>query len=283
MDKLATKSTFLGLCAISLLAGWTVLSATFSLALHDDQYTHILLVLPISAVLIWLEKPSWWPLSAANLRVGLVLLFAAVVVAALARWGSPLLQPDEQVSVGMVALVTWWIGSSVLCVRTQASQELRFPLCFLFWLVPFPPFLLTRIVSLLQQGSAVAAALLFRVAGVPVIRDGVLLSIPGLDVEVATECSSIRSSLMLIVTTMVLAHLLLRSPWRKTLLVAAALPLSVAKNGLRIFTIAVLATKVDPEFLNGRLHHQGGIVFFLVALAAIAFLVWALRRGEREV
>lgn len=86
--------------------------------------------------------------------------------------------------------MTWWIGSFVLCFGTRASRELRFPLCFLFWSVPFPQFLLTRIVSLLQQGSAVAATLLFRVAGVPVLRDGVLLSIPGLDVEVATECSS---------------------------------------------------------------------------------------------
>jgi exosortase/archaeosortase family protein len=87
---------------------------------------------------------------------------------------------------------------------------------------------------------------------------------------------------MLVVTTMVLAQLLLRSPWRKILVIAAAIPLSVAKNGLRIFAIAMLATRVDPSFLTGRLHRQGGIIFFLIAMAAIFLLLWLLRRGEQQ-
>jgi len=81
---------------------------------------------------------------------------------------------------------------------------------------------------------------------------------------------------------MVLAQLLLRSPWRKALIIAVAIPLSVAKNGLRIFTLGMLATRVSPSFLTGRLHRQGGIIFFLIALAAILLLIWILRRGESE-
>jgi exosortase len=152
----------------------------------------------------------------------------------------------------------------------------------LLWMVPFPDFVLNPIVSLLQQGSAAAAHFLFAAAGVPVEQRGILIHIPGLTVEVARECSSIRSSSMLVVTTMVLAQLLLRSPWRKILVIAAAIPLSVAKNGLRIFAIAMLATRVDPSFLTGRLHRQGGIIFFLIAMAAIFLLLWLLRRGEQQ-
>jgi exosortase len=116
--------------------------------------------------------------------------------------------------------------------------------------------------------------------GVPVSQDGVVLNIPGLTVEVSQECSSIRSSSMLLVTTMVLAQVLLRSPWRKALVIAVAIPLSIAKNGLRIFTISMLGTHVDPGYLTGRLHHQGGIVFFMIALATVFLLIWLLRRGE---
>jgi len=85
---------------------------------------------------------------------------------------------------------------------------------------------------------------------------------------------------MLVVTTMVLAHLFLRSWWRKALLVVAAIPLSVAKNGLRIFTIAELATRVDPGFLDGNLHHHGGIVFFAIGVVVVVVLLWILRRTE---
>lgn len=100
--------------------------------------------------------------------------------------------------------------------------------------------------------------------------------------EVAPECSSIRSSLFLVVTTMVLAYLFLRSFWRRALVIAVAIPLSVAKNGLRIFVLGVLATRVDPSFMMGRLHRQGGIIYFLIALATIFLLLWILHRGEEK-
>jgi exosortase len=117
---------------------------------------------------------------------------------------------------------------------------------------------------------------------VPVAQDGTRLTIPGLTIEVARECSSIRSSLMLVVTTMVLTQTLLRSTWRKALVSALAIPLSVAKNGLRIFVLAILATHVDRTFLTGRLHHQGGIIYFLIALVAILLFIRIARRGEEK-
>ena len=118
--------------------------------------------------------------------------------------------------------------------------------------------------------------------GVPVAEEGTLLTIPGLTIEVAKECSSIRSSLMLVVTTMVLAQTLLRTTWRKAIVIAVAIPLSVAKNGLRIFVLAMLATRVDRTYLTGRLHHEGGIIYFLVALAIIFLLIWIARRSEEK-
>jgi len=210
------------------------------------------------------------------------LLATAILVTAIVRLRVVPLPSDVQLSMNMLAFVVWWMAAFILCFGTTTFRRLLFPLCFLLWLIPIPEFALHPIVSLLQQGSAASARLLFAAAGVPVAQDGVLLQIPGLTVEVARECSSIRSSLMLMVTTMVVAQILLRSPWRKALVIFVAIPLSIAKNGLRIFTIALLATRVDPSFLTGRLHHQGGIIFFLIALAGIFLLLWIVRRGEKE-
>jgi exosortase len=180
----------------------------------------------------------------------------------------------------MAGLVIWWIGSFVFCFGVQGLRSYFFPLLFLFWMVPIPAAVLNQIVGLLQQGSAVAAQILFSIARVPVSRDGIVLSLAGVDIEVATECSSIRSSLMLVVTTMVLAQVLLRSPWRKLAVILASPPLSIAKNGLRIFTVAMLGTRIDPAYFEGWLHHHGGIVFFVVVLALTFMIIWILRRGE---
>ena len=277
MKKLPAGLIFAVLCGVSLVLWRSALLATFTLAASDDKYTHILLVLPLVVALIvqgWRErgyKPQFWAVGAGVLVLSLV--------AATIGWtygGSS----DVRLAIEMVALVVWWIASFLLCFGRPAARSFRFPLFFLFALVPIPNLLLDRIIAGLQQGSILAAQALFLVFRVPVARQGIALMIPGLDIDVTPDCSSIRSSLMLLVTTMVLAHLLLDTPWRKALVVVLAMPISVAKNGLRIFTIGMLGTRVDPSYLTGHLHRQGGIVFFLIALALIVVLLWILRRGE---
>jgi exosortase len=280
--ELRFQLAFASLVAISLAIYWGPLTSSFALALHDDQYTHILLILPISVALICLDWKSPEPSSRSSVSLGSALLIMVALVTAVVRWGPVALSPDLRLSVNMLALVTWWIAAFILCFGARAFRRAVFPLCFLLWMVPFPDFVLNPIISLLQRGSAATAHLFFAMAGVPVAQKGVMLHIPGLIIEVATECSSIRSSTMLLVTTMVLAQMLLRSPWRKALVVAVAIPLSVVKNGLRIFVIAMLATRVDSSFLTGRLHRQGGIIFFLIALVAIFLVLWTMRRGEEE-
>ena len=271
--------------AISLAIWWGPLTSSFSLALRDEQYTHILLILPMSAALIvldWrpLDRNALQPPVGLNAKYGSALLVTAVLAMVTVRWKATALASDPQLSLNMLALVVWWIAAFILCFGIPAFRRALFPLGFLLWIVPFPDFVLNLIVTLLQRGSAASAHLLFLMAGIPVEQRGMLVHIPGLTLEVAPECSSIRSSLMLLVTTMVLAQLLLRSFWRKVFVIAVAIPLSVAKNGLRIFVLAVLATRVDPSYLDGNLHRHGGIVFFLIALLAIFFLLWILRRNE---
>ena len=222
------------------------------------------------------------PSTRTSLGIGSSLLGAAVLATIATRLGVVRLQTDEQLSLNMLALVIWWLGAFIFCFGVRAFRRALFPLCFLFWIVPLPQFLLNPIIRLLQGGSVTSAHLLLSAAGVPVSENGTLLTIPGLTVEVARECSSIRSSLMLVVTTMVLAQVLLRSAWRKTLVIALAIPLSVVKNGLRIFVLAMLATRVDRSFLTGKLHHQGGVIYLLIALAGIFLLIWMMRRGERK-
>jgi exosortase len=276
---------FAFLCVASILFWWHPLIATLGLALTNDAYTHVLLILPLSAALIYMdlkygESTAIRIDQQSGLGLGAALLVLALVGGCYSRWGMVASPDDVRLAMGMFALVLWWIASVIFCFGAGTFRSFLFPLCFLFLLVPIPAFALSWIVEFLQQQSAVAARIMFRAAGVPATQDGIRLSIPGLNIEVARECSSIRSSLMVVVTSMVLAHLFLRSWWRKALLIVAAIPLAVAKNGLRIFTIAELGTRVDPGFLDGKLHHNGGIVFFGVAVIVVVALLRILRRTE---
>src|SRR5713226_7971138 len=274
-----TRCLFAVLLAISLVLWWHSLATTWMLALERDAYTHILLIAPLSVALIYLERNTLRVPFERTLRAGASLLTTGLLMRVVAGWGAAM-PNDVRLSLNILALVVWWLGSVIFCFGTRAFRSFLFPLCFLLLIVPIPESALSWTIEWLQQQSAITARVMFRVAGVPVTQDGIMLSIPGLDIEVARECSSIRSSLMLVITTMVLAHVLLRSWWRKSLLIAVAIPLSFVKNGFRIFVIAELGTRVDPGFLDGRLHRQGGIVFLSLAIGAVAVLLWALRRTE---
>jgi exosortase len=265
----------------SFILGWRPLSGTFKIAFTNDEYTQILLIIPISLAFIYMDREAVRKIARQGGAFGAVLLTAAALVAGASLLFMSRLTSDIRLALDIFALVTWWIGSFVFCFGTSVSKRLMFALGFLYWLVPLPAIILNQIIGYLQQGSAVASRVLFESAGIPLTQDGLQLTIPGLTVQIAKECSSIRSSLMLVVTTMVLAYLLLRSPWRRLLVIAISLPLSIAKNGLRIFTIAMLGTRVDPGYLNGRFHHQGGIVFFAISLLIIFLILWVLQRGEK--
>jgi len=270
---------FAFLLGASLVVAWRPVMSTLRLAAANDGYTHILLILPISLAFLYVDRRSL-RIDKGRSRLAFCILAAAIALYGLSRWQAARLTPDLRLSIDMLALVSWWIGSFVFCVGTKAARSMVFPLCFLYWMVPLPAFALGELVRILQQGSALATRFCFLLAGVPLTQDGLLLTIPGLTIEVGKECSSIRSSLMLVVTTMVLAQLMLRSPARKALVITAAAALSVVKNGFRIFVIAMLGTRVDSSFLTGKLHHQGGIVFFALALLIIFLLLWAFGRAE---
>lgn len=142
--------------------------------------------------------------------------------------------------------------------------------------------LLDWTIYFLQCGSTSVAHFLFRILGVPVLRQGFLLTVPGVTIEVAKECSGIRSSMALFITCVFAARLFLRTPWKKLIFVLLSIPLALLKNGVRIVTLTLLSIYVDPSFLTGRLHKQGGFIFFLLALAMLAPVLKLIEKSEGD-
>jgi len=137
------------------------------------------------------------------------------------------------------------------------------------------------IIRVLQLGSAEFVAFLFQFTGMPILRDACVFHLPGISIEVAPQCSGIRSSLALVITCVLAGHMFLRTTWKKAVLVLAVIPITMLKNGIRIVTLSVLAVYVDRGFLESSLHRDGGIVFFILALCLMAPILFVLRKGER--
>ena len=273
---------FGSLVGLTLAVFWAPLTTLMHFTMREEHYSHIILTPLISACLVALERKRIFSHVETHWRDGSALLIAGTLVYTLGQRHSGSASENDQLSFAISGLVVIWLGTFVLCFGIRAFRGGLFPLLFLFLMVPIPDFLMDRAIVWLQTGSAEVSYAVFELVGVPVLRDGFIFSLPGVAIEVAKECSGIRSSLALLIMSLLAGHLVLRSAWTKTLLILAALPLLVVKNGIRIVTLSLLSIYVDPSFLMGSLHHQGGILFFFVALGLLAFVLRSLQRLERS-
>ena len=275
------RLAFLGpLVAISIVWFRPHILALAEVSLRHEQYSHILLILPLSACLAFMEAKQGVGAGKAAPKASLALLAPAALLTWIGRGVAIPLSESTRLSVNILALVLFWFAFVLLLFGAEVFRRFQWPLLVLLLLVPLPEFVLSRLVFALQVASAKTTFWLFRLAGIPVMQNGFLLSLPMLDVEVAQQCSGIRSAMMLLVTSLTLGYLFLKPGWQRVLLVILVLPIAVLKNGVRIFVLATLGIYVDDAWLNGRLHHQGGIVFFVAGTAMVGFAIWVLRRFE---
>jgi len=134
--------------------------------------------------------------------------------------------------------------------------------------------------SALKYASAEVANLFFHLSGTPFLRVGLFFQLPNITIEVAQECSGIRSSWVLFMTSILAANLFLKTPWRRLALVVLVIPLAILRNGFRIFVIGLLCVNAGPQMINSVIHRRGGPVFFVLSLIPFLLALWWLRRGE---
>lgn len=285
-DKTAGSSRkhayFATLVLVSLAITWRVLSALALYSFRDESCSHILLVPLISLFLVYKSRTQTFLENRGSVGLGLALIALGLLAFWQANRHSFAQEGKLFLSEASIAVVAIWIGGFALCYGSRAMRAALFPLLFLLLMVPLPDAILARVIHLLQEGSTETAFLIFKAVGVPVFRQGFVLSLPTVTIEVASECSSIRSSVALLITCILAAHFLLRTTWRSWLFAALVIPLSVIKNGIRIATLTLLSIYVDPRFLTGSLHRKGGFVFFFLALAMLWPLLLLLQKSERS-
>jgi exosortase len=246
---------------------------------EHSEYSYIPLIPLISGFLILVRKKSIFERAKPSPRLG-----SCMVAGGMLLWFVKdhfWIRPITHLEFSALALVSTWCGLFVLWYGARSARMALLPLCLLLFMVPAPEAVLNTVVRFLQQGSAVLSYELFRLLGVPALREGTVISLPRLTIQVAPECSGIRSSISLLILTLAVGNLYLRFAWNKVLLMLVLIPLAVMKNAIRVVTLSLLAIYVNPGFLNGPLHHRGGIFFFLIALTLLIPIVMVMRWLDR--
>lgn len=246
-------------------------------SLDHGYSSHIVLVPLIVVFLVWSGRTEVFSKHtfsrSRSIQVGIASSSLTLALLAVAPGLRPLFM--------VLSALSWLIFFFVSFFGTYSLRKAVFPISLLLFMVPVPNQFIEAVISFLQAQSANLSYRLFLLFGVPVLRDGFVLTVPGVTIEVAKECSGINSSVALLILTILFAHETLQTNWRRVLLLCLIVPLSILKNAIRIVTLTMLAIRIDPSFLTGRLHHEGGFVFFLIALG-LAYPIWKLLRTTEK-
>ena len=271
------------LSAVLILTFAKPLLALVRFSLHSELYSHLLLIPFVSVYLAWLKKQELQPCPEPECKLAL-LPFGAGLLLLIGYLSAPRfglsLAPADSLAWITVSFVVFFIAAAVFSLGRRNVQALAFPLAFLLLFVPFPVGVEKAIEFFLQHRSADAAELFFSVVGTPLHRQGVLFQLPGFSLQVAPECSGIRSTLVLFIASLVAGQLFLRSNWKRALFALVVIPLGIFRNAFRIVVLGELCVHVNPAFIDSPIHHRGGPIFFLLSMVPFLLLLYYLRKTD---
>ena len=256
-----------------LLIGVLYSSILYRLVLQwwkDPNFSHGFFVPAFAGFILWQNRARLTQMEVAPSAWGLLLILFALCVLVLGVFGAELF-------LSRVSLLLLSAGLIVFFLGWHWFREVLFPWAFLIFMIPIPVIVLSQITFPLQILASKTAATTLAFAGVPVLREGNLINLPAMQLEIAEACSGIRSLLSLTTLAIMYGYLLETRIWIRIALALASIPIAVAANGLRIFGTGMLVQYWDPDKAEGFFHLFSGWLIFVVSLAML-FLVHRLLR-----
>ena len=265
---------------LAFLMAYGPIKALYNSSINSEYYSHIVLIPLVSIYFLYQERRDIFAEKEYSHLIGLPLLMIGALLFFGGRFYGTQLSQNDFTAITVLSAVVGINGAFIFCFGVQAFKAALFPLLFLIFMIPLPGAVMDGIIYALQVGSTEFTNLLLLATGVPFLREGFVFHLPSISVEVAKQCSGIRSCLALLITATVAGHLFLKTGWKKVLLALVSIPIAMFKNGIRIVSLTLLGAYVDPRILQSDLHREGGIPFFIVALLLLVPVLYFLRKSE---
>jgi exosortase A len=237
---------------------------------RSETFAHGFVVIPIFLYLLWRERDH---LASIEPRPFLPALLGVVAMGPAWLVGDRLsiISVTQFAMMAMIPLVVWAV------LGTQTLKTLLFPLAFLFFAVPFGEFLEPP----LMDWTADFAALSIRASGVPIFREGNLLTIPSGSWSIVEACSGVRYLIASFMVGCLFAYLSYRSPIRRATFVAASIAVPIVANWVRAYMIIMLGHVTNNRLAVGADHLIYGWVFFGVVMVLLFWIGAKWREDDR--
>jgi exosortase C (VPDSG-CTERM-specific) len=270
--------------AIALLAAFgQPLLALMNYAARSQLFSYILLIPFVLAYLLYVRRDQLPKNYVSDLPIGGLCLAAGLVVLAFTYWidfAGWVPSDNDRLALVTLSFLCCLAAGGFFFFGRDWMRAAAFPVAYLIFMVPMPDAMADVLEMASKSAAAEVANVLFHLSGTPFLRAGPIFQLPNITIEVAQECSGIRSSWVLFMTSILAANLFLKTPWRRFALVALVIPLGILRNGFRIMVIGLLCVNVGPQMIHSLIHRRGGPLFFVLSLIPFLLVLWWLRRGD---
>jgi len=228
----------------------------------NPDFSHGFLVPIFAAYLVWAKRKTLLNTRVAPTWNGIAVVALGLVVLLLGAYGAELF-------LSRVSLLILLAGLLLSFGGWQLLKELRFVLLVLLLAIPLPAIIFNEITLPLQILASKLASNLLPLFGVPVLREGNVIELPAMKLEVAEACSGIRSLVTLFTLAVFYGYFLERTFPRRAVLALSSIPIAIAANAVRIFGTGLCVQYWDPDKALGFFHEFSGWVMFLVSLGCL--------------
>jgi exosortase len=250
----------------------------FSLAAQwweDPNYSHGFIVPLFCGWIVWKERkrilgepvfPSWF---------GLLVVLGGLGTLVLGVLGAELFLSRTSFLIVIAGLIIQFQG-------WRRFRAMLFPWAVLFLMIPLPVIVFNQIALPLQFLASRLASEMLSVLGVPVLREGNVINLPSLSLDVVEACSGLRSLVSLVTLAVFYGYLFEPRTSRRVFLVLSSIPIAVAANGFRIMGAGLLGEYWSPDKAEGFFHLFSGWLVFVLSLGLLVLfhkiLGWFGRR-----
>lgn len=238
------------------------LQAIISAWLNTEEYNYGPLVPVLSAVMIWRDlrrtnrpiRGQW---------VGIVILVFGLLLG--------VIEARSQIQFpGQVGLFVSVIGVFVCLQGFERSKAVWPGLILLFFAMPLALAIQVKLTSAMQLVSSRGAVELIRFFGLPVLREGNVIDLGLIQLQVAEACSGLRYLFPLATFAFLCAYLFIARPITRAIVFLSSIPITIGMNIFRIALTAVLVDRYGIEAAEGFFHSFEGWAVYILCLAILA-------------
>jgi exosortase len=247
------------LSALLLWLYWSTLGHLIGQWWSDPNFSHGFFVPLFSAFIVWQERGRWTRISPRPAWSGLPIVALALCVLVVGQMGAELFFSRSSLLLTLAGLIVLFLG-------WRFFRATLFPWAFLLLMIPIPVIIFNQITFPLQLQASKVAAFVLPLFGVPILREGNVINLPSMALEVAEACSGIRSLMSLVTLAIIYGYLMEKRLWVRWVLALASVPIAIVANSVRIIGTGLLVQYWDADKAEGYFHASWGWIIFVVSL-----------------